>query len=409
MRHLVSVLFILLHFTPFAQIVPELPEVTIRSYTSQGNIALAGIKGEIGEGLVYIQLDNQQWTACNDGDPLASNVEDVQAVAIITPTVFLAGTWKNGLFRTDDAGHSWRKIEDFPSNDIRSIRVNSENTIYAATTTNGILHSTDLGITWNQCAHDSLNEFLASWSLELDPNDANTLFALTFKNGIQKSSDGGKTWRTALLLEGLMFFDMARSPISNMLVAVGSNDSIGVIYTSVDQGETWLFQEDTPKALFNTVAITGKSYEVIFTGSWDQGAFICIENDWSHFDDIDFSVISDIHTNNTSVTFSSWGNGIYSFPNLFVKTLYSFDVQEELSPIIKQDTTLLDLYSRRDMNYLGGTVETITHHHINRRGTHRIVRGYTQEVIDLMTHTDPPTPIYGRKKKFRRKELYQFR
>jgi photosystem II stability/assembly factor-like uncharacterized protein len=382
-------------------ITPQLPGMVIRSFTVNEGQSLAGIKGASGDGLVYRSAAGEwNWQATNGGLALDTNVEDVQAVAIINESIFLAGTWKSGLFRTENAGDDWQKLENFPAKDIRSIKVGQSEPkiVFAATTTHGILRSTDLGVTWKQCAPDSMTKTLASWSIELDQTNPSVIYAMTFGNGIQRSANQGRNWKKVLEHKGVLFFDLAISHVyGTTLVAAGSSDTLGVIYTSGNEGLTWTMHRETPKALFNNVAFAGTNDEVILVGSWDKGAFICDKAGWAPLKSVSFDNISGIYTDSVETIFATWGNGIYRFDN------------EPSHPEILDELSIetIDL-SFSDSPYYGGPIGTIEERiiseRINRKGTRKTIMGYTMEIIGYDTLTQLPQPIFGPRKKFRRVE-----
>ena len=282
-----------------------------------------GIKGETpGTGLVYAKKsDEKDWKATNDGKALNPEVTDVQAVVIVNDSIFLAGTWKNGLYRTRDAGNSWDKLDSFPASDIRAIRISESHPehIFAATVSHGIMRSTDLGSSWHPCSADSLRKRLASWSMEVDPTNPSRLYALTYSNGILKTTDQGKHWEPLLKHEGIMFYDMAISNKDpNKLWAVGANDSLGVIYTSDDQGKSWKMLAETPAGSFNQIELTGKWEDVLLVGSWNNGAFIHTHLGWSKLAAITFETISGMHANSAKISIFTWGNGLYEIENVWM-------------------------------------------------------------------------------------------
>lgn len=280
-----------------------------------GKTSLVGIKGKNeGDGKVYIKTEtSKEWTVLNNGESLSPQAEDVQTVAIVNDTVFLAGTWKHGLYRSTDAGQSWLKLYSFPAKDIRAIRMveSNPNLIYATTTTKGFLKSVDLGATWTQCAADSLSQSLESWSMEISPSDPNVLFALTFGFGLKRSPDGGQTWKEVVKVDGMMFYAMAFSNSNpKKMWAVGSGETANALYYSKNGGKKWKKMSDIPDAALNQIAVIGND-DIIVIGSWDKGAFIQTDSGWEHIDEITFEAISGIHQGDIETSFFTWGNGIY--------------------------------------------------------------------------------------------------
>lgn len=141
---------------------------------------LLGTKGDKkGAGFVYGLNKKGIWKTLNKGKALSLGAEDVQTVAMITEKIYLAGTWKNGLFISGNAGKSWKKLTNFPSQVIRCIQVSQQSQlIYATTADKGILKSFDNGENWISCTDDSLQKFTASWSLEIDPENDSIVYAM---------------------------------------------------------------------------------------------------------------------------------------------------------------------------------------------------------------------------------------
>jgi hypothetical protein len=310
----------LVSFSQSDTLVPQLPNQIIRSSTVTSLGALVGLKGkEKGAGLVYYRSpESLTWEQTNRGKALAKEVEDVQAVAIIDENNFLAGTWKNGLFSSINQGKSWKKVDNFPSKDVRSIQVSRSNPdlIYAATTTHGIVKSTDKGSSWTPCTADSLYKTLAAWSIEIDPSNDSIIYAMTFRNGIYKSTDQGHHWKSVLKQDGIMFYDLAMANNNrDRLCAVGSNDSLGVMYSSTNGGESWAMVTGVPNGALNQVAITGVNQDVFLVGSWDNGAHANTNGQWNKVTNVTFETISDIYAGSKEVIFFTWGNGIYKMKN----------------------------------------------------------------------------------------------
>lgn len=209
----------------------QLKGITIRSSVVEGNQGLLGTKGdEKGSGFVYGLNKKGKWKVLNKGKALSPNVEDVQAVAMVTEVVCLAGTWKNGLFISGNKGKSWEKLSEFPSQDIRCIQVSRQSQlIYAATTDQGILKSFDNGYSWTVCTADSLIRSMAAWSIEIDPENDSIVYAMTFGGDVLRSKDQGCSWQSVLSHDGIMFYDLAISTVNSAkLWAAGANDSSGV-------------------------------------------------------------------------------------------------------------------------------------------------------------------------------------
>ncbi len=132
------------------------------------------------------------------------------------PNVFFAGVNNGGVWKTDDAGRTWKPIfDDQPTGSIGDIAVapSDPNVIYVGSgeglqrpdlsTGDGVYKSADGGKTWrNTGLHDAQQ---IGW-LAVDPKDANRVFVAALghpygpnaERGVFRSTDGGTTWKKVL-------------------------------------------------------------------------------------------------------------------------------------------------------------------------------------------------------------------
>ena len=254
----------------------------------------AGLKGNtLGTGLVYRSTDHgQTWHPLHDGQPIDPYVADIQAVAgsSLPGHTLYAGTWKNGLLKSDDGGRSWQKDVHFPSSDIRSIRIGRHNAdlIYASTSSFGVVRSTDGGQHWQRndpALVDSTFRF--AWSIEVAPHSDDIIFAQTFSDGVWVSRDQGKTWQKSLDTEGKVCWDMHISDDGGDIWVASSQrgDSASAIYHSSDLGATWTSLPEVPQIGINQVSVSQRDgEETLVIGSWQDGIYIRRSGSWSKVD-----------------------------------------------------------------------------------------------------------------------------
>lgn len=189
------------------------------------------------------------------------------------PLTYFAGYTGGGLWRTDDAGISWRNISDgqFRTGTIGAIAVaNSDhNVLYvgtgehairgqSSTYGDGVYKSTDFGRTWRHVGLEATRQISA---VRVHPQDADLVYVAaqgdrwqgTGERGIYRSKDGGATWE--LVLKGqnptsgasdlsmdptnprilyAAFWDHQRQPWYVRSGGAGSG-----IWKSTDGGDTW--------------------------------------------------------------------------------------------------------------------------------------------------------------------------
>src|SRR5436853_2936054 len=132
------------------------------------------------------------------------------------PNVFYVGAVNGGVWKTDDAGRTWRPIFDAqPTQSIGALAVapSDPNVIYVGSgeglhrpdlsVGDGIYRSADAGRTW---IHLGLADAQQIPELAVDPHDPGRLFAAVLghpfgpnsERGIYRSLDGGVTWQRVL-------------------------------------------------------------------------------------------------------------------------------------------------------------------------------------------------------------------
>lgn len=305
---------------------PDLPNTTIRAFekSSSSNTTLfVGLKGEsFGSAYLYKSEDSgNTWIKMNDGKSLDPYAADIQAIAESKALghLLFAGTWKNGLFKSQDGGKTWEKDHHFPSHDIRSIRTGNQNTslIYAATSNFGVIKSTDNGRTWQRNAPASLDStFQFAWHIELDPKDDNTIYAQTFGQGVWKSIDQGTSWQQSLDTKGKVCWDLAISQSGELWLASSMRgDSISSVYNSLDGGKSWTEMTDVPQIGINQIALSKEGdSQTMYIGSWRDGVYQYLNGSWTKIEKVDHSGIAHLIIQDGRLLVGSWGNGIYSVP-----------------------------------------------------------------------------------------------
>lgn len=172
-----------------------------------------------------------------------------------------------GVWKTEDAGKTWKSLGLDKSRHISRMRIHPQdhNIVYAAVMGNlykpteerGVYKSTDGGETWKKVLY--ANDMAGAVDLTFDPNNPRILYASTWRiertpyslnsggegSALWKSTDSGETWTEISNNEGfatdtLGIIGVAVSPQnSNRVWAMVENKEKGGLYRSEDAGKTW--------------------------------------------------------------------------------------------------------------------------------------------------------------------------
>ncbi len=240
--------------------------------------------GAVGGGVWKTENAGESWTNITDGQLKTSSVGAI-AVALSDPNVIYVGMGENdargvaisfgdGVYKSTDAGRTWKHIGLDQTRAISRIRVHPNNpdlvyvavqgATFGATKDRGIYRSKDGGLTWTNILF--VNETTGPADLAMDPVNPRILYAAFWDHlrkpwevrsgglgsGIYKSVDGGDTWQKINeglpALMGKIGIDV--SPANpDRLFAIVEADPKGGLYRSDDAGKTWTLLNDTDWAL----------------------------------------------------------------------------------------------------------------------------------------------------------------
>ena len=227
----------------------------------------------------------QYWENISDGYFTSSSVGALE-VAPADPNVIYAGTGEttiridvsigDGIYKSTDAGRSWKHLGMKETRQIAKIRTHPENAdlVYAAVfghafgpnPERGVYRSKDGGESWENVLH--VSDKAGAIDLSIDKNNPRVIYASIWEayrsfwqmssggedSGIWRSMDGGDSWenisRNKGLPEGRADVDnsrllgkigLAASPAQPGRVwAIIENQPDGGVYRSDDYGETWV-------------------------------------------------------------------------------------------------------------------------------------------------------------------------
>ncbi len=202
---------------------------------------------------------------------------------------FLMGATGGGVWRTDDAGQTWRNISDgqITVGSIGAIEVapSDENVIYVGTGSacprgnvslgNGMYRSTDEGETWKKIGLDDAGQI---GRVIVHPNNPDivwvaalgNIFTANSERGVFKSSDGGKTWKRVLFVDNETgAVDLSINPNNPRILYAAmwqaqrkpwtliDGGTTGGIFQSKDGGSTWKkLDGGLPKGLLGRIGLS---------------------------------------------------------------------------------------------------------------------------------------------------------
>jgi len=249
-------------------------------------VAVAGVPqkprtfyfGGVGGGVWQTTDGGETWDNISDGQLKTSSVGAI-AVAPSDPNVIYVGMGEHpirgvmtshgdGVYKSTDAGRTWRNVGLEKTRHISKIRIHPANPkiVYVAaqgagygpTKDRGVYRSQDGGETWEKLLF--INETTGPSDLAMDPTNPRILYAAMWDHlrqpwevrsggpasGIHKSTDGGKTWWRIMSgmpeKVGKIGIDVSAEP--DRLYAVVEANPRGGLYRSDDAGESWQLRSD---------------------------------------------------------------------------------------------------------------------------------------------------------------------
>jgi photosystem II stability/assembly factor-like uncharacterized protein len=172
----------------------------------------------------------------------------------------------DGIWKSVDAGKTWKHIGLSNSRHIPRIRIHPKNPdivyagvlgdLYKSSEERGVYKSTDGGNTWRRVLF--ANKDAGVVDLVMDPNNARVLYATTWNvrrtpyslssggegSALWKSTDGGETWKNISQNNGLPkglwgISGVTVSPVNSDFVWLLVENKNGGVYKSEDAGKTW--------------------------------------------------------------------------------------------------------------------------------------------------------------------------
>ena len=231
--------------------------------------------GATGGGVWKTTDGGSNWT--NISDKFFGSTIGAVAVAPSDESILYVGEGENtmrgnvseglgGMWRSDDAGKTWRNIGLKDGRHIIRIVIHPRNPdvvwvavmghLFGPNTERGIFKTVDGGKTWKKVLY--VNEQTGASDLVMEPGNPSVFYAGTWRvirtpyslesggegSGLWKSTDGGDTWTNITASKGLPkgiwgIVGVAVAPSNTDKVYAIIENEKGGLYTSTNAGETW--------------------------------------------------------------------------------------------------------------------------------------------------------------------------
>ncbi|MBE3143185.1 MAG: hypothetical protein IMZ61_04575 [Planctomycetes bacterium] len=232
--------------------------------------ASGGVWKTENNGVTWIPVFDEQLTSSIGDVTVAPSNPDIIWVGTGEPNNRQSSSWGDGVYRSNDAGKTWKNMGLRDTHHIGRIVIHPTNPeiVYVAALGHlwgpnkerGLFKSTDGGKTWvNAMFIDDDTGFV---DVAIDPQNPNTLYAAAYQrrrhtygfsgggpgSGLYKTTDGGETWQ--LLSRGLPYGNTGRIGLDvyrsdpNIVYATIEHKN-GGIFRSEDKGFSWTRMSET--------------------------------------------------------------------------------------------------------------------------------------------------------------------
>ena len=274
--------------------------------------AAGGLFKTTSGGVSYTPVFDNEVTSSIGDVTLAPSNSDVVWVGTGEANNRQSSSWGNGVYRSTDAGKTWKHCGLENTHHIARIVVHPTNPdvayvaavgrLWGASEDRGVYKTLDGGKTWDKVLYISPDT--GATDIVMDPKNPETLYAATYTRrrtpfgfkgegpgneaGIHKSTDGGKTWTK---LAGGLPGEKEGEKIgriglaiaatnSNIIMATietvnppGVNGNGGSVYRSEDGGKTWEKRADVnPRPMYFS--------QIIIDPTDDQNVYVLGATEW---------------------------------------------------------------------------------------------------------------------------------
>lgn len=225
-----------------------------------------------------LYLDPEHGIADLDIDPVNPNIVYAALWRFERkPWSFVSGSEKGGVYRSNDAGRTWKKLTNGLPKLVGRIGVKvapgNPNVVYAMTESKeGTLYrSDDKGETFRLMTKqaDIVSRGFYYTDLRVDPRDENRVYSIS--SPLFLSIDGGRTHRVIAPRIHIDYHSMWIDPLNPERIWVGNDGGVAVSY---DQGESWENVNNLPIAQpYHVYADQSLPFYQVMGGMQDNGSW----------------------------------------------------------------------------------------------------------------------------------------
>jgi photosystem II stability/assembly factor-like uncharacterized protein len=223
---------------------------------------------------LYESVDGgASWRRLSKLDASDDLVVDHIVVDAANPATIYAAAWKldqpgGGLWVSRDSGRNWSAVEELRGQSIRALaQAPSESKILIAGTLEGVFRSADAGTTWKQISPAGSAEIHEVESLAIDPTDPDVVYAGTWHLP-WKTTDGGTNWHNIKkgVIDDSDVFSIIIDPAQPKIVFASACSGI---YKSEDAAELFRKIEGIPSTARRTRVLKQDpaNREVVYAGT----------------------------------------------------------------------------------------------------------------------------------------------
>ena len=246
-------------------------------------------KGTAERGIYRTRDGGKSWTLVLKGENATSGAADLTMDAT-NPRILYAAFWDvqrspwivrsggpgSGIWKSLDGGDTWKRLSEGLPKLMGKIGVavspGNPDRLYAIVEAEngGLFRSDDAGATWRLMSGDRLIQTRSWYYMNVTADPKNPDIVWVMNAPVMRSIDGGRTFQTVAATHGDNH-QLWINPLDSRYIA-NANDGGGAV--SLDGGKSWSSQDNQPTAQFYHVAVDDAFPYKLYGGQQDNSSVI---------------------------------------------------------------------------------------------------------------------------------------